>query len=90
MIYLTWLRIGQKFNLHHLQEISTGFNMAALTPKLGIGISLNTKFQFELTILIFWTKFAQKGYFQSKTAKMNTTIEFCIFKLVLVPNFSLN
>ena len=31
-----------------------------------------------------------KGYFQSKTENVNTTIEFCIFKLVWVPNFSLN
>ena len=35
-------------------------------------------------------KFAQKGYFQSKTEKVNSTTKFCIFKLVLVPNFSLN
>ena len=55
-----------------------------------IQISLGTKFQLKLTILIFWTKFAQKGYFQSKTEKVNSTTEFCIFKLVLVPNFSLN
>ena len=26
-------------------------------------------FQFKLTILIFWTKFFQKGYSQSKTNK---------------------
>ena len=28
------------------------------------------------TILIFWTKFAQKWYFRSKTEKMNHTIQF--------------
>ena len=28
---------------------------------LHIQISLGTKFQFKLTILIFWAKFAQKG-----------------------------
>ena len=33
---------------------------------LDISISLNTKFQLKLTILIFWTKFAQKGYFWFK------------------------
>ena len=27
---------------------------------------VGTKFQLKLTTLIFWTKFAQKGYFQSK------------------------
>ena len=32
----------------------------------------------------------QKGYFESKIDKMNITIEFCIFELVLVPNFSWN
>ena len=35
-------------------------------------------------------KFAPKGYFQSKTEKVNSTTKFCIFKLVLLPNFSLN
>ena len=49
-----------------------------------------TKFQFKLAILIFWNEFVQKGCFQSKTEKVNTTIEFCLFKFVLVPNFSLN
>ena len=42
---------------------------------------VGTKFQ-QLIILIFWTKFSQKGYFQSKTNKMNITIEFYIFELV--------
>ena len=31
----------------------------------------------------------RKGYFQSKTENMNTTIEGSIFELVLVTNFSL-
>ena len=44
-------------------------------------ISLRTKFQRKLTIFMFWTKFAQKGYSQSKTENVNTTIEFCIFVL---------
>ena len=51
--------------------------------------SYNAKFQLELTILCFWTKFAQKGYLQSKIDKMNTIIEFCIFELVELPNFNL-
>ena len=33
-------------------------------------------------MLTFWTKLAQNEIFQSKTEKLNTTIEFCIFKLV--------
>ena len=49
---------------------------------------LDTKFQLKLTILIFWTKFAKKGYFQSKAEKLNIPIEFCIFELVQEPNFS--
>ena len=57
---------------------------------LHIQISLGTKFQLKLTILIFWAKFAQKEYLQWKTEKVNITIEFWIFELVLVPNFTLN
>ena len=45
--------------------------------------------------MIFWTKFAQKEYLQTKTKKANTTIEFCIFELVYnstysITNFNLN
>ena len=40
--------------------------------------------------MIFWTKFAQKGCFRSKNRKSEEAIEFCIFDLVWVPNFSLN
>ena len=29
-------------------------------------MSLGTKFRLKLTVLIFWTKFAQKAYFWSK------------------------
>ena len=53
-----------------------------------IQISIGTKFQLKLTILIFLSKFIQKGYFWSKTE--NITTEFCIFELVWVPNFSLD
>ena len=37
-----------------------------------------------------WTKFTQKGYFQSKSEKMNTTSELRIFKSVYIPNFTLS
>ena len=41
---------------------------------LHIWISLSINFQPELTIAIFWTKFAQKrSYLQSKTDKIDTT-----------------
>ena len=53
-------------------------------------IILCTKFELELTILIFWIKFDQKGYFRSKIEKMNTTLELSIFELIWVTNFSLN
>ena len=51
---------------------------------------VDTKFHLQLIIMIFWTKFAEKGCFRSKTEKVNTTIEFCMLKLVYVPNFTLN
>ena len=58
---------------------------------LHIRISLSTNFQLKLTLANFWTKFVKKGrYFQSKTDKIDVTIEYCIFKLVFVSNFTLN
>ena len=42
-------------------------------------ISLDNKFLQKLTILIFWTKFVQKEYFQPKRKRVNSTNEFCIF-----------
>ena len=55
-----------------------------------IQIILGIQFQLKLTILIFWTKLSQKGCFLCKTKKVNTTKGLGIFKLVSVPNFSLN
>ena len=40
--------------------------------------------------MISWVKFSQKGCFWSQTEKVNITIEFCVFELVYVPNFSSN
>ena len=57
---------------------------------LHIHIILGTKFQLKLTILVFWTKFAQKEYLQSKIEKINITTEVWILELVEVPSFSLN
>ena len=45
---------------------------------LHIQISLGTEFVFKRTILIFWTKFVQRGKIQSKTEKLNVIIKFCI------------
>ena len=57
---------------------------------LHIRSSLGTKFQVKLTVFIFWpklhkkvsfwAKFTEKTYFQTKTEKVNITIEFCIFE----------
>ena len=47
-----------------------------------IHISLGNKFQLKLTILIFWTKSAQKGISGRKQEKVNIIMEFCIFELV--------
>ena len=52
-----------------------------------------TTYFFKQKIDSFWfsgLNLPQKRCFQSKTEKMNRTIEFSIFELVLVPNFSLN
>ena len=43
---------------------------------------VGTKFQLKLAILIFWTTFAQKEYFWSKTEEMDIIIELHIFELV--------
>lgn len=52
--------------------------------------NLSSKFYLKYTVLIFWTKFAQKGNFWSKAEKMNNTIKFTIFKLLQMSNFILN
>ena len=70
-----WFKKGKKKNHHRI---------------LHIRISFGAKFQLQQTILVFWTKFLQKMYFWMKTEKVNFFIEFWIFKLVLVSNFSLS
>ena len=57
---------------------------------LHIRIILGTKLQLKLANFIFWTKFSQNQYFRSKTEKVDITIEFCIFEVVLELNFRLN
>ena len=51
-------------------------------------MSVGTKFQLKQTILIFWTKYAQQGH--SNTEKVNITIEFSMFELIYVSNFTFN
>ena len=58
----------QNDNFNFLEQIYS--KQQKWTPprlNLHIQISLGTKFQLKLEILIFWTKFVQKGYFRSKT-----------------------
>ena len=51
---------------------------------------VGTQFQLKLTNFIFRPNLTKLTiYFQPKTEKVNITIEFCIFELVLSPNFSL-
>ena len=40
---------------------------------LHIRFHVKIRFQLKLTILTFWTKFSQNGYFRSKTEKVNTS-----------------
>ena len=57
---------------------------------LHILIGLNTKFQFKLTILSFWTNFTQKGYFQLKTEQVLQGLQafaFCIVNVNLTVVF---
>ena len=53
-------------------------------------VYLSTIFALKLTIAIFLDQICPKRYFRSKTENMNVIITFRLFKLVLVPNFSLN
>ena len=55
-----------------------------------VRISVSMKFYLKQIILIFCTKFAQKGDIWSITGHMNIALEFNIFELVWVPNFILN
>ena len=60
--------LGIKFHFRQIIWI-LGLNL----PKRGYfsRISRGAKFQLKLTTLIFWTKFAQKWYFQSKIEKLH-------------------
>ena len=49
---------------------------------LHIRISLGTKLHLKLKTLCFFVQICPKWCFPSKTGKVNTTIEFCIFEIV--------
>ena len=42
------------------------------------------------SLLSYGRRDSKKECFWYKTEKLNTTIEFCIFELVFIPNFNLN
>ena len=46
-------------------------------------VCLGTKFQLRLTILMFWEKFAQTRYFQSKTQYFH----FSVWSFLTILNF---
>ena len=68
-------------------------NLISQRGQGGVGTSIMhsriaTKFHLKMTLLNFWIKLTQKGYFRTK--KMEITIEFYIFKLIQILNFSFN
>ena len=80
-----WIKFAQKGFFPSKTEESKHHHWIQHIP-----ISLHSKFYFKQIIRNFGTKFIQKRYFQSRKEKGNITIEFCIFELVTVGNFSLN
>ena len=70
----------------------SGIKQEKRTPPLNSAYQNESRYQIsaETKNFDFWTKFAQKRCFRSKTEKLNSTIEFCIFELVWEPNFNLN
>ena len=55
--------------------------MAVLTPTLDIVISLSTKLQFKLIILIYLDQICPKSIFSLKNRLNDRTIEFRILEL---------
>ena len=84
-ISIFWTRFAQK-SLFFITKRKSDYHHWILH----VPISQGTKFQLKLIILTLWTKFAQKRCFQSKTEKVDITIEFYIFELLKVQNLSLN
>ena len=95
---LMWGIVDSQFQLQQfcfLEQISKKSILLVENTKndyhywsLHIQISQNTNFRLKLTIVIFWTKAPKKcSYFQSKTDKIDTVIEFCIFEFSLCTKF---
>ena len=51
---------------------------------------VDSTFELKETILDFFTKFAQKEFFQSKTVKVSITIKYCKFEEANASKFILN
>ena len=61
-----------------------------ITTESGIlKISITTKRQIKLTILIFFTNLAREGIFLYKNENVNTAFQYRIFKFVYVTNLNL-
>ena len=56
---------------------------------INIRISLDTKFQLKLIIVISWTNVAPKKVFPIENEKVTSITEFCIFRIWLPANFQL-
>ena len=74
--------------MHQISLLANNFKfLGQIYPEK---VNIITEFRrFLIQILIFWTKYAQKGI-SSQNRKSEIIIEFFIFKLALEPNFSLN
>ena len=51
---------------------------------MNITISIRAKFQPKLKLLLFWTKFSQKGYFRLKTEKKIINKHYHFFLLIAI------
>ena len=92
------IKIPNRFLKQSLQKTSKTEKMNTTIEFCIFEIVLGTKFQLNLTIMIFWTKLTPKKYFQSKNEKMKIAInirislgsEFQLQQIVLIfwKNFS--
>ena len=89
-----WISTGTKFQLKlTILRFWTKFTTKEYLAKIGKKWTTYKFCIFQISqnqISTSKMKFGPKWYFLSKTEKMNTTIELCIFKWVYIPNFSLN
>ena len=80
-----------RVNCWEINQITWKYQKDFFNQNFQKKVNITIKFQLKLTILNFWTKFTKKGYFWSKKKKkMKITIEFYIFELLQVPNFTFN